>query len=249
VSDHVLEDLEAYAFGTLDETTQSACARHLTTCERCRSELASIRAVADVLPLGLREEMPPLALRQRVLAATVAASPVRRRYGIVERGLAVALVIALVGIAALTSAFLKRGETDVARIAALEARSDGAHTSARAAARSQSIVAALSSGATYVVAGRVAGQTWRCTIVQPRGHADAFIVTRTPAAPAGVVYRAWVLRDGSYYHAGDLISSADNALEMPMGLRAGDVVGFSSETGPAAARPANPFLMTVAITS
>ena len=235
MSDHVLDALEAYAFGTLDEATRSACDGHLKSCERCRSELASMRAVTDVLALGLPQEAPPPALRERVLAATLTASPVRRRFSSFERGLAAALVIALIGIAMLGNA--------------LQSRSAAERASAQAAARSQTIVAALSSGASYVVAGRIAGQTWRCTIVQPPGHADAYIVTRTPAAPAGVVYRAWVLRSGKYYHAGDLISSADNALEMPMGLRTGDVVGFSSESGPAAARPAKPFLMTVAITS
>ena len=249
MSDHVLEDLEAYAFGTLDKATRSACDRHLATCERCRDELAGLRAVADVLPLGLPQEAPPPGLRERVLAATLAEPPVRRRLSVVERGLVAALVLAIVGIAALGNAFLKRSDTDAVRLAALQARYAAEHASADAATRSQSIVAALSNGATYVVAGRIAGHTWRCTIVQPHGRADAFIVTRTPAAPAGVVYRAWVLRGGTYYHAGDLIPSADNALQMPMALRTGDVVGFSSESGPAAARPSKPFLMTVAITS
>jgi hypothetical protein len=85
--------------------------------------------------------------------------------------------------------------------------------------------------------------------VQPRGRASDDIRVGMPAARAGLVYRAWVLRHGRYYHAGDLAPSADNALEMPMGLRTGDVVGFSSEPGRAAARPSRPFLMTVAITS
>jgi anti-sigma-K factor RskA/putative zinc finger protein len=82
MSEHVLDDLEAYALGALDHASAEQVAAHLAECSSCRSDAASLAEVVGALPdsVALREPRP--ALRERVLAAaragTRGAEPVRR---------------------------------------------------------------------------------------------------------------------------------------------------------------------------
>jgi len=69
MTEHVLDDLEAYALGALDDASAELIAAHLAACPSCRSEAASLADVVGALPdsVVLREPRP--ALRERVLAA------------------------------------------------------------------------------------------------------------------------------------------------------------------------------------
>jgi anti-sigma-K factor RskA/putative zinc finger protein len=69
MTDHVLDDLEAYALGALDQADAERVAAHLAGCVSCRAEAASLAEVVGALPdsVTLREPRPNL--RERVLAA------------------------------------------------------------------------------------------------------------------------------------------------------------------------------------
>ena len=69
MTEHVLDDLEAYALGALDDASAELVAAHLAACPSCRAEAASLADVVGALPdsVVLREPRP--ALRERVLAA------------------------------------------------------------------------------------------------------------------------------------------------------------------------------------
>jgi anti-sigma-K factor RskA/putative zinc finger protein len=69
MTDHVLDDLEAYALGALDQADAERVAAHLAGCVSCRAEAASLAEVVGALPdsVTLREPQPNL--RERVLAA------------------------------------------------------------------------------------------------------------------------------------------------------------------------------------
>lgn len=69
MTEHVLDDLEAYALGALDDASAGLVAAHLAACPSCRAEAASLADVVGALPdsVVLREPRP--ALRERVLAA------------------------------------------------------------------------------------------------------------------------------------------------------------------------------------
>ena len=82
MTEHVLDELEAYALGALDRADAERVAQHLSTCASCRAEAAALAEVVGTLPatVALREPRP--ALRERLLAAakTDVKSPARRTW-------------------------------------------------------------------------------------------------------------------------------------------------------------------------
>jgi len=151
---------------------------------------------------------------------------------------------------------------DAARIRALQAalaRSSARlvalqHTIAKpvavaSVAPSTALVAALSNGHVYGIDGVVGSEPWHLTIVQPPNGAHALIYSQVPDAPAGDTYRAWVLRDGKTFDAGELPAATQDTLEMPMPLEDGDVVAFSREPIGSGNRPTSAFLMQITIKS
>jgi hypothetical protein len=72
MTEHGLDELEAYALGALDRAEAERVARHLSTCASCRADAASLAEVVGALPdtVALREPRP--ALRERVLEAAEA---------------------------------------------------------------------------------------------------------------------------------------------------------------------------------
>ncbi|TMD55791.1 MAG: hypothetical protein E6I83_03680, partial [Chloroflexi bacterium] len=79
MTEHVLDELDAYALGALDRAEAERVAQHLSTCASCRNEAAALAEVVGALPdtVPLREPRP--ALRDRLLEAAKAdvRSPVR----------------------------------------------------------------------------------------------------------------------------------------------------------------------------
>jgi hypothetical protein len=69
MSDHVLDDLEAYALGALDRADAERVAEHLSTCLSCRAGAAALAEVVGTLPDTVALRDPRAALRERVLAA------------------------------------------------------------------------------------------------------------------------------------------------------------------------------------
>ena len=69
MTDHVLDELEAYALGALDRADAERVSAHLATCASCRGDAAALADVVDALPetVPLREPRP--ALRARLLEA------------------------------------------------------------------------------------------------------------------------------------------------------------------------------------
>lgn len=60
------ENIPAYALGALDVDEAKALEAHLRTCDSCSAELASYRAVGDVLLTAVPPKQPPAQLRQRL---------------------------------------------------------------------------------------------------------------------------------------------------------------------------------------
>ncbi len=69
MTEHVLDDLEAYALGALDDASAGLVAAHLAACPSCRAEAASLADVVGALPDSVLLREPRPALRERVLAA------------------------------------------------------------------------------------------------------------------------------------------------------------------------------------
>jgi anti-sigma-K factor RskA len=63
------DDLAAYALGALDPDEAARLDAHLATCERCQTELRSLRTAVDAIPTGLEQIEPPRRLRRRLMTA------------------------------------------------------------------------------------------------------------------------------------------------------------------------------------
>jgi len=69
MNEHVLDDLEAYALGALDQTDAERVAQHLAACAACRADAASLAEVVGTLPETVTPRDPKPSLRERILAA------------------------------------------------------------------------------------------------------------------------------------------------------------------------------------
>lgn len=78
--DHVLDDLPAYALGSLEPEESLRVEAHLAACSLCQRELQAYRAIVEQLPLGVPQRTPPAEVRARLLnqVAAASASPTQR---------------------------------------------------------------------------------------------------------------------------------------------------------------------------
>ena len=69
MTEHVRDELDAYALGALDRAEAERVAQHLSTCASCRNEAAALSEVVAAIPdtVALRDPRP--ALRERLLEA------------------------------------------------------------------------------------------------------------------------------------------------------------------------------------
>ncbi len=73
---HIDSDtLAAHAMDALTADEVVEVGQHLATCARCQQEVASLRAVAALLPYGLPDVEPPPDLRGRIVARAQASDP------------------------------------------------------------------------------------------------------------------------------------------------------------------------------
>ncbi len=121
-------DAGAYVLGALEDDEAGAFAVHLRDCERCRLEVAALRAAADTLPVGVARVVPPPQLRDRIMREVSAEAsllraagpeadappPVRRRRRLpafpARRAVALAGACALVGAGVVTGLVAAGGE-------------------------------------------------------------------------------------------------------------------------------------------
>lgn len=62
------DDAGPWVLGALDEDDARAFGAHLDGCEICRAEVEALQPVADVLPMAAPQELPPPALKGRIMA-------------------------------------------------------------------------------------------------------------------------------------------------------------------------------------
>jgi hypothetical protein len=102
IDEHPIEDLAAYALGSLDETERTPVERHIAACSACVDRLREYQGIVGTLPLGLAPMLPPsdgldtirAAVRQpRVRGNRWASSPVLSSWLRVARWPAMAAVL------------------------------------------------------------------------------------------------------------------------------------------------------------
>jgi anti-sigma-K factor RskA len=183
MEDRAIHELTAaYALDALDEDERIAFEEHLSTCARCREELADLGQTAALLAHGAPSATPPPALRERILAqarssngARVIPFPRRPR---------VALSVA----AAITAAAAVLAIAFGVRSASLSNDLDETRAALRILGDPDARSIPLE-GAD----GRL--------VVDPKGSA-ALAVRGLQPAPEGKTYELWVIRDDKPRPAG-----------------------------------------------
>ncbi|HEX5145689.1 MAG TPA: anti-sigma factor [Conexibacter sp.] len=186
-----VDTVAAFLLGALSDAERHEFEAHLPTCAHCREDLASLRVVADALPLAVPPVAPPPALRERLMETVRAEASVleaagpaadrprpqrRRRFALAFgrplaiAGAAAALVVGVAvgfGIGDATSGGGTTQTRTVVQVRTVEAKVD-----ASAAPR----------GAAFVVL---------------RDGVATLRVRGLPEPPKGKVYEVWLVRRGA----------------------------------------------------
>lgn len=75
------DDAGPWVLGALADADERAYAAHLEGCAECRAEVAALQPVADVLPMAAPQELPPPALKGRIMAIVEAEAELLRAAG------------------------------------------------------------------------------------------------------------------------------------------------------------------------
>ena len=190
MTDHVTDELEAYALGAMDQAAANRIAAHLVDCASCRAEAASLAETVDALPETVPPRDPRPALRERLLAAARAdlrpAQAARAwSFGAVRP--------ARVLFAGLTAAVVVLGAVDVAayqRLTEVSAQRDNLY------AMVESI---RQGGREWYMAGKDDFAGAGGTLYDPRadGKQPFVLFHDLPAIPAGKVLTVWLVSPDS----------------------------------------------------
>ncbi len=93
-----IENISAYALGTLDAEESSVLEAHLQTCASCRDELAAYRQISGGLLMAIPPKAPPESLRQRLrqhLPSAQKSNHPRRTWSFNQLALGFAVVVLL----------------------------------------------------------------------------------------------------------------------------------------------------------
>src|SRR5919109_1634590 len=211
-----------YALDALDPDERREFEEHLSDCERCRDELASLWSVTEALAVAASGPAPSGELRSRILAAAheepqvlVPFEPRRRR---ALPALSSAVAIAAIALVAVGFWALRlSSDLDDTR-SALERQRQAAAILADPSARDVAFQAG---------SGRL--------VVTDDGRA-ALLVSGLERAPAGKTYEMWVIEGDTPTPAG-LFEGDEGAVPVEGTVDAGDVVAVTIEDEGGATTP------------
>jgi len=218
MTEHMLDELEAYALGALERADAERVALHLEGCGSCSQEAASLAEIVGTLPdtVALREPTPTL--RDRILAAAAdAPQPVpqsarRWSFGAVRP--------ARVAFAGLVAAVIVLGAADI----------DAYQRMATIAAQRDQVYGLLESmrqgGREWYMAGKGDFAGGGGTLYDPRaeGKQPFVLFHDLPPIAAGKVLTVWLVSpDGTWARAATFQPSGQDIQAVHITM---EVVGF-----------------------
>lgn len=228
MNDASLHELSAgYALDALDGDALRAFESHLATCERCRSDVASLRETAAALAYDVQPVPVPETLERRILSAARAEPrnvvPLRQRWALPAAG--VAAVAAGVAIALGIWSIQLSNSLD---------RERAAHS------RDARVIAVLSQpGAEQI---RARGGNGMLVVAPTRE--GVLIANSLPAAGRGKTYEAWVIANNRPQPAGLFRGGAGSkVLALTRPVPPGATVGVTLEKAGGARTPTLPILL------
>ena len=113
-----IENIPAFALGSLDAGDVSALENHLKTCESCRSELTAYRAISEGLLAAIPPKAPPASLRRQLQAKLPSArrlshQPLRWSWGQFALAFALGVLVLLNVFSALQMQSLQRQQAQL----------------------------------------------------------------------------------------------------------------------------------------
>jgi anti-sigma-K factor RskA len=224
-----------YAMDAISAPDRARFERHLTRCEDCAREIASLREATARLATATAVSPPP-ALKARVMAAAAATRqrppvpepeaalrtwPLRTRLGMAAGALAVAAAV----VAAAVFGVSNGGMRDQL---------------SRAQASSQQVAAVLTARDATMMTGAVRGGGTVTIVMSHSMRELVFTAAALHALPASRGYELWLIGP-----AGDravtMLPPARHGMTGPVvatGLRPGDHLALTAEPAPGAAHPA-----------
>jgi len=216
MTEHVVDDLEAYALGALDRADAERVAAHLAECGSCRREAASLAEIVGELAESVPLREPRAALRERVLAVAAGADrpapPVRpawspgriRPWPVLTAVLASAVVI-------LGAANIDANR----RLSAVTAERDASGTT----------IESIREGArTWYMAGKDAFAGSGATLYDPRadGKQPFVLFHDLPPLPRGKVLTIWLVSSTSTWaRAANFVPDGRDVQVVPISMEVG----------------------------
>lgn len=198
------DNLAAYALGALDAEDIHALEAHLADCQECRSELADYQAVESALLQAIPPQMPPQALRRKLIArlpmqASRTAGPftnVFRRFSIwqVASTLAVLFLLGLNIFSNLQIRELRQDQDELAELL----RQD------------QTAIAMLSYPSTQALPVQAEVDNVAGSMLMDRDKRVAVLVLwNLPQVETGQTYQIWLIDAAGQRTSGGLFTPAD----------------------------------------
>lgn len=192
---HVIDDLEAYALGALDDASAERIASHLALCPACREDAAALAEVVGTLPESVDVREPRPQLRERLLTTARADLATPRPARRVSLGSVRPWRLAFTGLAA---AVLVLGVADLGAYRALE-------NAAAERDKYYSLAETLREGGrVWYMAGKDAFRGSGGTLFDPRadGKQPFVLFHDLPSIPTGKVLTVWLVSgDGTWARA------------------------------------------------
>jgi hypothetical protein len=218
MTDHMLDDLEAYALGALDQPSAERVAAHLAACDSCRTEAAALAEVVGTLPDSVTLREPGPGLRERVLAGARAQT---RSAELARGGWALRRVrLWPVVMASLASAVIVLAAADLDAYRQL-----GALTSER---NSYSLVveSLRQGGRVWYMAGKAEFAGSGGTLFAPRaeGKQPFVLFHDLPRIPQGKVLTIWLVSpDSTWARGGSFVPDGRDVQVVPINM---EIAGF-----------------------
>ena len=232
-----------YAMDAISAPDRARFERHLTRCEDCAREIASLREATARLAVAAAVS-PPSALKARVVAAAAATKqrppvplrtwpgrPAPRKRLVMAAG---ALAAAAAVVAAVVFGVSNGGMRDQL---------------SRAQASSQQVASVLTARDATMMTGAVRGGGTVTIVMSHKRHELVFTAAALHALPASRGYELWLI--GPF---GDraviMLPPARHDMTGPVvasGLRPGDHLALTAEPAGGAARPTGPMMLDVVL--
>ena len=230
--EHVLEDLAAYALGSLEDPDRARVEAHLASCTTCAHTLEQYRGVVGVLPLGLAPVTPPPAAWPTVLSAVRAGrAPARQSRGASLTGwLRMARWPAVAAVVALLLVWNVTLQRELARRAPGPAPGPEVEALSRRPGR---VVILTGTG--------VAGASARLFVASDGGHGH-LAISGLKRLPHDRIYQLWFMRPGAATVSGatfDVDAYQRAWVEVTVPAEFGEVRGVivTEEPAPGSAAP------------